>query len=312
MIKVLITGANGFIGNAIISKLVSDNKFILRASVRKLSRSLPLSVELIKNMSLNGASDWSSALNNIDVVIHCAAHVHKKNNNSVRDFEEINTAGTLSLAKQAASCGVSRFIFLSSIGVNGSQTYGVPFKADDKPNPDTLYAKSKFNAEQGLMKISALTRMNIVIIRPPLVYGPNAPGNFLTLLNFMRWRIPLPLGAVINKRSFVFIENLVDLIICCIDHPRAANQIFLVSDDHDMSTTQFLKHIRRALNVSIFLPPVPMVFLSKIALFTGNSKIATQLLGSLEIDIKKTKKLLNWEPIIDINKAFDLSIKNFS
>lgn len=312
MSNLLITGANGYIGSALALELTLTTNHIVRASIRKKTIKLPSQIQVIENMEVSDNTNWTDALRDIDAVIHCAARVHimkEKSQNSILEFKEINADGTLNLARQAASLGVKRFIFLSTIGVNGAETINHSFKADDIPKPYSLYSESKLEAEIGLKKISEETDMAIVIIRPPMVYGPNAPGNFSTLLRFMKLRIPLPLGAIKNKRSFVFIGNLVDLIIRCIEHPNAENQIFLVSDDHDISTTQLLQNVRKALKKFTLLLPVPMNILSLIARYSGNERIAQQLLSSLEIDIKKTKLLLGWKPPFNIFEALEKTVR---
>jgi nucleoside-diphosphate-sugar epimerase len=311
MSNLLITGANGYIGSALALELTLATNHIVRASVRKKTIKLPSQIQVIENMEVSDNTNWTDTLQDIDVIIHCAAHVHvmkEKSQNSILEFKKINTDGTLNLARQAASLGVKRFIFLSTIGVNGAETINHPFKADDIAKPYSPYSKSKLEAEIGLKKISEETNMAIVIIRPPLVYGPNAPGNFSTLLRFMKWRMPLPLGAINNKRSFIFLGNLVDLIIRCIEHPNAENQIFLVSDDHDISTTQLLQNVRKALKKFTLLLPIPMNILSLIAKYSGNERVAQQLLGSLEIDIKKTKLLLGWKPPFNIFEALEKTV----
>ena len=307
---VLVTGANGFVGSALCARLNRDEVSV-RSAVRARNL-LPFGTDAFQIGSLSADTDWSDALSNVEQVVHLAARVHimkEKSQNSILEFRKINTDGTLNLARQAASLGVKRFIFLSTIGVNGAETINHPFKADDIPKPYSLYSKSKLEAEIGLKKISEETEMAIVIIRPPLVYGPNAPGNFSTLLRFMKWRMPLPLGAINNKRSFIFLGNLVDLIIRCIEHPNAENQIFLVSDDHDISTTQLLQNVRKALKKFTLLLPIPKNILSLIAKYSGNERMAQQLLGSLEIDIKKTKLLLGWQPPFNIFEALEKTVR---
>jgi nucleoside-diphosphate-sugar epimerase len=312
MTNLLITGANGYIGSAVALKLALEKNYFVRASVRKKTIKLPSQIHIVEDMEVSSDTDWSNALRDIDIVVHCAARVHitkDKSQNPFLDFKKTNSDGTLNLARQAASLGVKRFIFLSTIGVNGAETNSYPFKADDEPKPYSPYSESKLEAEIGLKKISEKANMAIVIIRPPLVYGPNAPGNFSTLLRFMKWSLPLPLGAIKNKRSFVFLGNLVDLIIRCIEHPKAKNQIFLVSDDQDMSTTQFLQNINKALNAFTLLLPIPMRILSLLAKYSRNERMAQQLLGSLEIDIKKTKVLLEWKPPFNVIEAIEKSVR---
>lgn len=303
---VLITGANGFVGSEIVLQLSASKHYDVRASVRKQSEIFPESVQVFQNMDLSSNSDWTNALSNTDCVIHCAARVHVMKEQSIdplSDFRTINVDGTLSLARQAASAGVKRFIFLSTVGVNGAQTFNVPYSANDVVMPHSPYAQSKHEAEIGLQEISKSTGMSVVIIRPPLVYGPNAPGNFGSLLRWVNRSIPLPLGAIRNSRSFVFLDNLVDLILKCVEHPAAANQVFLVSDDEDLSTTELLKRMGKALGKKTILIPIPMLLLNIAAKLIGKEKVAQQLLGSLQVDISKTKTLLSWRPPRSVDVA---------
>ena len=266
--NVLITGANGFIGNAVALNLNSRECYLVRVTVRKLNKNFPNSIQVYENMDLLGDTDWSHALKNIDVVIHCAASAHlagSGSKDSISRFLNVNVSGTENLAYQAAMLGVKRFIFLSTLAVHGAETLLRPFNVDDEFLPQSDYARSKLAAEKKLAEISKATGMSIVVIRPPLVYGPNAPGKFRLLVRCVQWRLPLPLGNIKNKKSFLFLDNLVDLIICCIDNPNASNQVFLVSDDEDISTTQLIEKIGIALNKPTFLLPIPVFFLKKLA-----------------------------------------------
>ncbi len=263
-------------------------------------------MEVCEGMDLSKNLDWTQPLQNIDVVVHCAARAHVMRDpsaNPLSDFRKINTEGTLNLARQAQAAGVKRFIFLSSLGVNGESTTGAPFKADDTPHPHSPYTQSKLEAETALMELTRGGPMSVVTIRPPLVYGPNAPGNFGSLMRAVNRRLPLPLGAVANKRSFVFLDNLVDMIICCVHHPNAAHQTFLVSDDEDLSTTQLLRKIGDALGKPTLLLPLPTFMLHAAAKCLGKGKVAQQLLGSLQVDIEKTKAMLNWKPPVSVDDA---------
>lgn len=306
MTNILITGANGFVGSALVLKLAEIESARIRIAVRKSTRILSKRVETFENLELAENTDWTEALKNIDVVIHCAARAHllKDNaNDPLTEFRKVNTAGTLCLARQAAVAGAKRFIFISSLGVNGAETFSKPFLADDTPRPHSPYAQSKFEAEKGLRELSQTTKMSVVIIRPPLVYGPNAPGNFGALTRIIKKRIPLPLGRLTNKRSFVYLDNLIDLIALCIDHPNAANQTFLVSDDEDLSTTQLLKKKGDVFNKPVVLLPVPASILKVAAKAIGKDKVAQQLLGSLQADIQKTKSLLGWRPPFSVDEG---------
>lgn len=256
----------------------------------------------IENLS---SSISSELLTNIDCVVHLAARVHIMDdsaNDPLFEFRRVNVDGTLSLARQAAKAGVKRFVFISSIKVNGEQSqFEKPFTADDLPNPQDAYGISKYEAEQGLLDIAKTTNMEVVIIRPPLVYGPGVKANFASMANAIKHNLPLPLGAIHNKRSFIFVGNLVDFISCCIEHPKAANQIFLVSDNKDLSTTELLRLCAKALNKKAFLLPVPQNLIKLCALLIGKESIAQRLCGNLQVDTLKARQLLNWTPAISVN-----------
>ncbi|MEL0622243.1 SDR family oxidoreductase [Marinomonas arenicola] len=300
--KILITGANGFIGKKLVGSL--RNKHQLVCQYRKENFEVNEYDSFFFDICRK--SSWSNALQNVSAVIHLAAVAHNKFNDTV-SMHETNVKGTVNLARQAAESGVKRFIFLSSIGVNGISNSS-PFLVYDSPAPVENYAISKFEAEIGLLKIAAETGMEVVIIRPPLVYGPNAPGNFGKLANLARKNLPLPFGAIYNKRSLVSIDNLVDLIVTCIDHPKAANQTFLVSDDHDVSTTELLREMTLASGKKPRLLPVPMGWLNLAAKLTGKRAVIDRMCGSLQVDISHTKEVLGWEPPVSfkdgIQKCF--------
>jgi len=312
--KILVTGANGFIGAELI-KILCNHNFDVCGSIRSIK---PLAVpnkncQYILVGELDNTTDWIKALDVVDVVIHCAGRAHvlrDKTKSPIDIFRMVNVDATLHLAREAIKCGVRRFIFLSSIGVNGN-TNTTPFTELDTPAPVQDYAFSKLEAENGLQEISSSAGMEIVIIRPPLVYGPNAPGNFSTLLRWMDKNIPLPFGSVHNKRSFVGINNLVDLILTCIEHPAAANQVFLVSDGEDMSTTELLNRVASSLGKKSNLIPVNQKLLDFCLKLIGKKDLATQLLGSLQIDISKSQELLNWTPPISIDEELRKTARNF-
>jgi nucleoside-diphosphate-sugar epimerase len=217
---------------------------------------------------------------------------------------------TLALAELAADEGVKRFVFLSSIGVNGNNSV-MPFSEKDTPNPQEPYAISKYEAEQGLLVLAKKTGMQVVIIRPPLVYGPNAPGNFGTLVNWLRRAVPLPLGAINNKRSFVALDNLVSFIALCADRtrsPKAANQVFLISDGEDVSTTQLLSKVADALGKKRWLLPVPVGLMSFVARLIGKGDVANRLFGSLQVDSSKARDLLGWQPVITMDEQLHQTV----
>jgi UDP-glucose 4-epimerase len=293
---ILLTGGSGFLGGALLTALVNEN-------VRGLGRQKPSALSALSfyQSDINTETDFSVAVKDTKVIIHCAARVHIMEDNSsspLEDFRVVNTYGTLNLAQQAADAGVKRFIFISSIKVNGESTeLGLPFKADDVFIPTDPYGLSKYEAEVGLCEIAEQTGMEVVIIRPPLVYGPGVKANFSSMMKWVNKGLPLPLGGINgNKRSLVSIDNLVDLIVTCIEHPNAANQKFLVSDDDDVSTTQLLVNMAIALPAPNRLLPIPSGWLTLAAKLIGKPAISQRLCGSLQVDISKTKEMLNWQP----------------
>jgi len=230
--------------------------------------------------------------------------MNDKDSDPLMEYRRVNVDGTINLARQAAEAGVRRFIFISSIKVNGEQTsFGRPFTAEDIPVPVDAYGISKYEAERGLLKISADTGLEVVIIRPPLVYGPGVKGNFSSMMRVVKKGFPLPLGAIKNKRSLVALDNLVDLIITCINHPAAANQVFLAGDGEDLSTTELLRGVAKAAGVSSRLIPVPASVLMFMASLVGKKEMAQRLLGSLQVDISKACDLLGWTPLLSVEEG---------
>lgn len=302
-LTVLITGANGFVGRCLCQQLFDIGVHVCSVSRGKFQEPSTSSFTID---GIDANTDWGDAFNGVDVVVHCAARVHVMNDSSaapLAEFREVNTYGTLNLARQAAEAGVKRFIFLSSIKVNGEYTTEQPFASGDTNVPLDPYGLSKYEAEQGLLKIGQETGLEVVIIRPPLVYGPGVKANFLSLLRWVHKGVPLPLGMINNKRSFVALDNLVDLICVCIDHPNAKGQIFLVSDDDDLSTTELLQGMAKALGRPSRLIPVPMFVLNSGARLLGKADIAQRLFASLQVDISKTKELLDWTPPITVEQG---------
>ena len=294
--QVLVTGGSGFVGRNLLTGLVKTGKNVACAARRKVDLSCPVHVV----PSLDGKTQWCKVLEGHDAVIHLAARVHVMRE-SVADplaaFREVNVEGTLNLARQAARAGVGRFVFLSSVKVCGEETgLGHPFTEDMAHKPDDPYALSKYEAEQGLLALAAETGMEVVIIRPPLVYGPGVKANFLSLLRVLDKGLPLPLGALANRRSLVYLENLVDFIILCLEHPAAANEVFLVSDGEDMSTSELLRRMARALGRPARLIPVPQGLLAAGLAMVGKREIARRLCGSLQVDIGKARQVLSWQP----------------
>ncbi len=311
--KILLTGATGFVGKALLKKLIEAEYYTSIVS-RKLGEPREF-VEQMLVESIDERTSWLSKLLGKTIVIHCAARVHMMSDDTkdpLTSFREVNTTGTLNLAKQAAEAGVKRFIYISSIKVNGETTTGsLPFTEKDIPNPLDPYGVSKYEAEEGLKKIATESDMEVVIIRPPLVYGAGVKANFLNLLKLSSTTLPLPFGLVNNKRSMVYVENLVDFIINSIEHPAAANQTFLVSDNHDLSLSSLLKLIRKSMNKPIRLIPVP-VFLFKLAgLIFRKQDIVDRLVGDLQIGSNKTMSLLNWKPPYTVDQGIQATVDSF-
>lgn len=299
--RVLLTGSSGFVGRSTMGRLLAEGA-IVRGATRH-----PADLRTdIQSPSLGENAEWGPLLKQTDIVIHAAARAHVLNESAgdpIKLFREVNTAGTLRLARQAAEVGVKRVLFLSSIGVNGTQSIK-PFTESDVPLPVEPYAVSKLEAEQGLMELSRETGMEVVIIRPPLVYGPSAPGNFGKLANAVRRGIPLPLGAVTqNRRTLVGLDNLVDLIVTCAYHPAAANQAFLAGDDEDLSTADLLRRMAKAFGVSPRLLPVPVPVLKAMARAAGKSGMVERLCGSLQVDITKAREVLGWKPPLTVDEG---------
>jgi nucleoside-diphosphate-sugar epimerase len=311
----LVTGGSGFLGRALIERLVQLPDCSVVAPVRATSAVLPACVRLLPLTSLNGTNDWSEALTDVDVVVHAAARVHVMKEVSVDPlaaFREVNVEATLNLGRAAAASGVKRFIYISSIKVNGEGTPpGTAYSADDVPAPIDPYGISKLEAEQGLKVLAADTGMEVVIIRPVLVYGPGVKANFLNMMRWLHRGVPLPFGAVHNQRSLVAIDNLVDLVVTCSDHPAAANQVFLVSDGEDVSTTQLLRKLAGALGKPALLLPIPAWLMSGVAALLGKRALSDRILGSLQVDISKNRQLLGWTPPVTLDKALSLTAQHF-
>ncbi|HIF9375651.1 TPA: UDP-glucose 4-epimerase family protein [Photobacterium damselae] len=307
---ILITGANGFLSKNLIPKLTENYKLHL------LDRSeCKINSKYFKK-EINSAEKYTNALDNVTCIIHCAARVHIMDDVStdpLDDYREVNTRGTLNLAKQAVKAGVKRFIFISSIKVNGESTQlGKPFKFDDKRSPEDFYGQSKSEAEEELLQLAEDTGLEVVIIRPTLVYGPGVKANFASLLNLVSKGLPLPFGCIKdNKRSLVSVENLVDLIVTCIDHPKAANQVFLVSDDNDISTSEMVLQMAKALGKSKWQSPIPTACYRLVGKITGKEHVINRLLGSLQVDITHTKDTLGWKPPQTLEDGFKQTAEAF-
>lgn len=307
---VLLTGTSGFVGSAVLRHFQMQStpvRPVFRNSdSAQLAGVAPEQSAIVPTLVAD--TDWSAALQGVQVVVHCAARAHVMRETAIDPlavFRAVNVDGTLNLARQAAVAGVRRFVFISSVKVNGESTaLGRPFTADDTPAPEDAYGISKAEAEAGLRAIAEQTDMELVIIRPPLVYGPGVKGNFASMLCWMARGVPLPLAAVTeNRRSLVALDNLVSLITTCIQHPCAAGQVFLVSDGEDVSTVELLLRIARAQGKSARMLWVPAMLLKLAARLLGKGAMVQRLLGSLQIDISKNRELLGWQPPVTLDEG---------
>lgn len=303
--KLLVTGASGLVGRALCSALVGQG-----VAVRAATRSAQPNVAGLDGISLGdmtAQTNWQAALSGISIVVHLAARVHVMHDDSadpLAEFRRVNVLGTLNLAQQAAAAGVRRFVFVSTAKVNGEQTLpGQPFTEADTPNPQDAYGLSKYEAEQGLRQIASQTGMQLVIIRPPLVYGPGVKANFAALMRAVRRGWPLPLARVRNLRSLVGLGNLVDFIITCAMHHAAANQTFLVSDGQDVSTPQLVRAMAQAMQQSARLLPVPLWLLHAAAGALGKAGVMQRLCGNLQLDISKARTVLGWQPPLTVQQG---------
>lgn len=306
--RIAITGATGFLGVHLLKSLSAEQLIILGR------RDPILPAAIFHQCAIDGDADFSKSLVNVKVVIHCAARAHIMNDDAqdpLTEFRKVNTLGTLNLAKQAADAGVKRFIYISSIKVNGeSSEANKPFKYDDKHNAQDYYGVSKSEAETALFELGQNTGMEIVIIRPPLVYGAGVKANFAALLKLVGKGLPLPFRCIKqNKRSMVSVYNLVDLIKICIDHPNAANQVFLVSDDDDLSTAQMVALMAKVQGKRNLALPVPVWCFKLLGKLLNKRDVIDRLTGSLQVDIEHTKTTLHWQPPYSVEHGFKLAIK---
>lgn len=313
--RVLLTGASGFVGRAVHARLLADGVHELRCAQRQLPASPVAAAEFCLAPSLGPDADWSEALIGVDAVIHCAARVHVMNEQAadpLAEFRRANVEGALRLARQAVEVGVQRFVFVSSIKVNGEQTRpGEAFGADDEPQACDPYGISKRVAEEGLLALGAETGLEVVIVRPPLIYGPGVKANFLSMLRWLNRGVPLPFGAIDNRRSLVALDNLVDLLVLCLSHPQASGQRFLVSDGEDLSTTELLRRLGLALGRPARLLPVPQAWIEGGARLLGRQSLSQRLCGSLQVNIDKTRERLGWTPPLTVDQALARTAAHF-
>jgi nucleoside-diphosphate-sugar epimerase len=309
IMKVLATGASGFVGKPLIAKLLLQG-YSVCAAVRSESTSIS-SAEVVLVGEINGETSWTDALRDIDVVIHLAARVHvmaERSANPLVEFRNVNVEGTRHLAELAAKTGVKRFVYVSSVKVNGEQTTR-PFSELNEPYPLDPYGVSKFEAEQALRKISAETKMEFVIVRPPLVYGAGVKGNFAHMIKVLEMGMPLPFASVQNLRSFIYVENLVDALSLCSTHPNAAGQTYLVSDGEDISTPDLLSKLSGAMGRSASLLPCPLALMRLAGQLLGKSDQIDRLVGSLQVDSSKIRRELGWKPPFSIDEGLSATVK---
>lgn len=296
--KILVTGANGFVGQALCKRLL-DSGLHVRGAVRRENAALPHGVEPAIVGDIDGNTDWSGALRGIDCITHLAARVHVMHETSLdplTEFRRVNVAGTQHLANSAANSGVKRLVYVSSIKVNGEATLDAPFSEKDEPNPQDPYGISKWEAEQALQRISQSTCLEIAIVRPPLVYGPGVGGNFVRMLGWIKKGIPLPFASINNRRSMIYVENLADALVLCATHPDAKNETFLVSDGKCISTPDLIRMLSQRMGRKSGIFPFPVTLLQLLGNLTGKSAEIERLTGSLEIDPSKIRDKFDWKP----------------
>lgn len=302
---ILLTGTSGFVGSQLLAMLIQRAFLPIRTygrgELNRLNINHNNTVEcVVGEFGVN--VDYTNALRGIDVVIHCAAVAHVTKDDEL-SFQDVNTLGAIELAEQARKAGVKRFVFISSIGVNGTSTDSYPFAVSSVPYPHNMYAQSKYDAEIGLKKIAAETGLEVVIVRPTLVYGHNAPGNFGLLTKFVKKVPVLPFGLTNNKRDFIAVQNLADLLITCAIHPNAAGHTFLASDMDTVSIKQFTNAIADGLGRKVFQLPVPVSLMRLAGKLMGKSAMVEQLVGNLQVDSSNIKEVLGWTPPLTMKQA---------
>jgi nucleoside-diphosphate-sugar epimerase len=305
--RILVTGASGFVGQALVAHLVGLDATEVIAMMRATPAIRLAGARYVAGGDMTAGRLRAATLEGVEVIVHAAARVHVLNDDkamSATEFDRVNVTATLELARQAVAAGVRRFVFLSSIGVNGVQTdIGKPFTEADPPNPHNPYANSKLKAEQGLLLLSEQSGLEVVIIRPPLVYGPGVRANFAALMRAVQRGWPLPLACVHNLRSMVAMDNLVSFIATCVDHPQAANTTFLVSDGQDISSPDLVRSLAQALGVAARLVPVPVSALQFVGRALGRGDVIQRVCGNLRVDISKARRVLAWQPPVSMDEG---------
>lgn len=303
-LRVMVTGASGFVGRALCEECTlrgNEVVAVLRTAQAFGGLATPVVVGDIADQA-----QWSDALHRIDVIVHLAARTsmsREEGEDTLLAFRRVNTEATIALARQAAQAGVKRFVFLSSAKVNGELTLpGQAFTPDDEPAPEDAYGISKLEAERALRSLCLETGMEFVVIRPPLVYGPGVRGNFQAMVRVLERGIPLPLGAIDNRRSLIALDNLIDLIMTCLTHSAAANQVFMAADGEDVSTSALLRKVAAAYGLPARLIPVPAGLLRFCATALGKRAAADRLLGSLVVDASKARHMLGWKPVLSMDE----------
>lgn len=311
MDRILVTGANGFVGRQLCRSL-SQKGFWVKAAVRQTAIAPKEEMQYIPVGDIGPDTDWTEALYGVHLVVHLAGRAHIRRDssaNSMAEYERINTLGTIRLAQMAAAAHVKRFLFLSSVKVNGEETHGQPFAETDRPAPLDFYAVSKWKAEEGLLHLHRQGELSVVIIRPPLVYGPGVRANFLQLIRLVDSGLPLPLGKIQNKRSLVGLRNLIEFITVCLHDPSAAGELFLVSDQEDLSTADLVQRLAGFLGRSPYLLPIPYQFMAIMARIMGKQEAFNKLCHSLQVDVEKSRKVLHWNPPFSVNEELEHTIQ---
>ena len=308
--SVLITGANGFVGRSLCARMVADG-WNVKGAIRSLPKEsdLPSGTVCATTRAIDANTDWSKALNRIDTVIHLAARVHEMHEDALTqdDYNQVNVDGTVRLAQMAANSGVKRFIFLSSVKVNG-EGRSFPYLENDEVSPSDYYGISKWEGEKKLKKISLQTNLEAIVIRPPLVYGPGVKANFLRLMKLVDRELPIPLSSVKNLRSMIALDNLVDFILHCAKIPEVSYDVFFVSDDEDLSTPELIRRIASLMGRRARLLPFPPGLLRLVGRITGKEGMVDRLCGSLQVDISKAKQLLGWKPPVTVDEGLSRTV----